>query len=217
MVKIPKEYEDGKVVFLGQQISLSKRPLIPRPETEYWVKMVIEELSSKGNNIKCLDLFSGSGCIGISLLGNVSGVSCDFGEIEDNFLEQISDNIQVNGISADRYRIIKTDIFSNILDKYDYILANPPYVAEERINEVGEDVIEYEPHIALFSGAHGMDAINIFLNQAKNYLVEKGIIYLEFDQEQQSWIDESLQRNQYSSWQFYPDQFGQIRFVRIIK
>jgi release factor glutamine methyltransferase len=217
MVKIPKEYEDGKVVFLGQQISLSKRPLIPRPETEYWVKMVIEELSSKGNNIKCLDLFSGSGCIGISLLGNVSGVSCDFGEIEDNFLEQISDNIQVNGISADRYRIIKTDIFSNILDKYDYILANPPYVAEERINEVGEDVIEYEPHIALFSGTHGMDAINIFLNQAKNYLVEKGIIYLEFDQEQQSWIDESLQRNQYSSWQFYPDQFGQIRFVRIIK
>ena len=103
------------------------------------------------------------------------------------------------------------------MDKYDYILANPPYVAEERINEVGEDVIEYEPHIALFSGTHGMDAINIFLNQAKNYLVEKGIIYLEFDQEQQSWIDESLQRNQYSSWQFYSDQFGQIRFVRIIK
>lgn len=217
MVGIPKEYEDGKVVFLGQQIGLSKRPLIPRPETEYWVKMVIEELSSKGDSIKCLDLFSGSGCIGIALLGNVSGVSCDFGEIEDNFLEQISDNIQVNGISADRYRVIKTDIFSNILDKYDYILANPPYVAEERVDEVGEDVIEYEPHIALFSGAQGMDAINVFLNQARDYLVDQGVIYLEFDQEQQSWIDESLQRNQYSSWQFYPDQFGQIRFVRIIK
>jgi len=217
MVKIPKEYEDGKVVFLGQQISLSKRPLIPRPETEYWVKMVIEELSSKGNNIKCLDLFSGSGCIGISLLGNVSGVSCDFGEIEDNFLEQISDNIQVNGISADRYRIIKTDIFSNILDKYDYILANPPYVAEERINEVGEGVIEYEPHIALFSGAQGMNVINVFLDQARDYLVEQGVIYLEFDQEQQSQIEEVLQRNHYSSWQFYPDQFRQIRFVRIIK
>ncbi len=217
MVGIPKEYEDGKVVFLGQQIGLSKRPLIPRPETEYWVKMVIEELSSKGDSIKCLDLFSGSGCIGIALLGNVSGVSCDFGEIEDNFLEQISDNIQVNGISADRYRVIKTDIFSNILDKYDYILANPPYVAEERIDEVGEDVLEHEPHIALFSGAQGIDAINVFLNQARDYLVEQGVIYLEFDQEQQSWIDESLQRNQYSSWQFYPDQFGQIRCVRIIK
>jgi release factor glutamine methyltransferase len=214
MVEIPKEYKDGFKIFLGQRIDLSKYPLIPREETEYWTLRVIDEIKEK-ENIYCLDLFSGSGCIGSAVLKNTKAF-CDFGEIEDNFLEQIKKNVELLGIENGRYDIFKTNIFSGISKKYDYILANPPYVAEKRMNDVGVDVIAFEPKIALFSGMDGMSAIRVFLDEAKNYLKVSGIIFLEFDPQQKKEIENILQKNKYSSWEFFYDQFGLVRFARIV-
>ena len=134
---LPDDYKKGYKCFLGNKIDLSLRPLIPREETEYWVSIILKEIKEGS---RCLDLFSGSGCIGLSILKNVENSYCDFGEIEDKFIEQIKINLE--GIDENRYKIIKTDIFLNITGKYDYILANPPYVAEQRMNEVGDDVLE---------------------------------------------------------------------------
>jgi len=214
MVEIPKEYRDGFKIFLGQKIDLSKHPLIPRAETEYWASKAIEEIG-KRENIDCLDLFSGSGCIGSAVLKNTKAF-CDFGEIEKNFLEQIKINVELLGIDSNRYNIFETDIFSGISKKYDYILANPPYVAERRMNDVGVDVMAFEPRVALFSGEEGMDIIKAFLNESKNYLKENGIIFLEFDPQQEKEIESILQKNEYSSWEFFCDQFGLVRFVRIV-
>ncbi|MCK9393235.1 hypothetical protein M0Q03_00310, partial [bacterium] len=141
---------------------------------------------------------------------------CDFGEIDDEFLEQIKINATLGKIENHRYSVLKTDIFSGIQKKYDDILAGPPYVAEKRINDVGKDVLAFEPKKALFSGSDGMEIIEKFLNNAKNYLNEKGIIFLEFDSEQEKQIDYILKKNNYSSWKFFCDQFELIRFVRIV-
>ncbi|MDD5639584.1 MAG: class I SAM-dependent methyltransferase [Candidatus Pacebacteria bacterium] len=214
MVGIPDEYKAGYKFFLDQKIDLSKYPLIPREETEYWVLEAIKEINKKKKAF-CLDLFAGSGCIGIAVLKNTSAF-CDFGEINDNFLEQIKINIDLNGISSDRYNVFKTDIFSEINKKYDYILANPPYVAEKRINEVGKDVLAFEPKIALFSGEDGMEIIKKFLYEAKNYLNDNGVIFLEFDSEQEKQIDYILKKEKYSSWNFFCDQFKLVRFVRAV-
>ena len=200
---LPEEYQKGFTNFLGIKIDLSKRPLIPRPETEYWVKWFINQNHGK---IKCLDLFSGSGCVGVAILKNIKGSICHFGEIDDSFIEQIK--INCRDIDSDRYRIIKTDIFSEITEKYDYILANPPYVAENRISEVGKDVLEYEPHIALFSGKDGMEIINKFISEVKNYLNDGGYAIMEFDPQQKDKIKEG---------EFHKDQFGEYRFVIIRK
>lgn len=210
---LPEDYKRGFKFFLGAKIDLSKRPLIPREETEYWVNLFIEE---GHDNIKCLDLFSGSGCIGLSILKNIENSSCDFGEVDDSFLEQIKINLQLNNISEERYKTIKTNIFSNIKEKYDFILANPPYVAEDRIDEVGEDVREFEPEIALYGGKDGMKIINIFLKEARDYLSEKGEILMEFDEEQKEKIEEIV-KNIYSEYNFYKDQFDRYRFIRIKK
>ncbi|MFA5080601.1 MAG: HemK family protein methyltransferase [Candidatus Paceibacterota bacterium] len=214
MVEVPDEYKAGFKFFLGQKIDLSKYPLIPRKETEYWVFEAIKEIASKKKAF-CLDLFSGSGCIGIAVLKNTDAF-CDFGEINDNFLEQIRINIALNDINGDKYSVFKTDIFSGINKKYDYILANPPYVAEKRINEVGKDVLAFEPKIALFSGEDGMNAIEKFLHEARNYLNDKGIIFLEFDPEQEKQIDYILKKEKYSNWKFFYDQFKLVRFVRAV-
>jgi len=210
---LPEDYKRGFKDFLGARIDLSKRPLIPREETEYWVDIAIKEIKEGAT---CLDLFAGSGCIGISILKNVNNSFCDFGEKEDLFLEQIEINLGLNNIEKERYNLIKTDVFSNIEKQYDYILANPPYVAESRIDEVGEDVKMFEPSVALYGGNDGMEYIKIFLNEAINYLKEKGVIYLEFDQEQKEWIEEIV-KNKYSKFEFFKDQFSQYRFVKIEK
>ena len=210
---LPEDYKKGFKDFLGIRLDLSKRPLIPREETEYWVDLFIKE---KKDGFKYLDLFSGSGCIGIAILKYLENSQCDFGDIDDSCLEQIRINLNLNKINQERYSIIKTNIFSNIINKYDFILANPPYVAEDRIDEVGEDVKEFEPAIALYGGKDGMSIINIFLKEARNYLNEGGIIIMEFDQEQKEKI-ENLIKNNYSSCEFFKDQFDKYRFVKIKK
>jgi len=209
---LPEEYTKGYKYFLGIKIDLSLRPLIPRDETEYWVSSILKEIK-KG--AKCLDLFSGSGCIGVSVLENIEDSCVDFGEIEDEFIEQIK--INLNGFNKNRYRIIKTDIFSNIKNKYDYILANPPYVAEERIKEVGKDVLEFEPRVALFSGKKGMNAIIELINKGFNYLNENGLLVIEHDESQKEAMGELILKNKYSRFEFCKDQFDQYRFVKIYK
>ncbi|MDD4358217.1 MAG: HemK family protein methyltransferase [Candidatus Pacebacteria bacterium] len=207
---IPEEYEKGYKYFLGNKIDLSLKPLIPREETEYWVSLILKEIKEGS---KCLDLFSGSGCIGLSILKAIKNSYCDFGEIEDKFIEQIKVNLE--GIDENRYNIIKTDVFSNIEGKYDYILANPPYVAEKRINEVGEDVLEYEPRVALFSGENGMDAITKIINEGFNYLNINGLLVIEHDEDQKKEIEELILKNPYSKYEFHKDQFNKYRFVKI--
>ncbi|HNY35891.1 MAG TPA: HemK family protein methyltransferase [Candidatus Pacearchaeota archaeon] len=210
---LPEDYKRGFKDFLGVRIDLSKKPLIPRDETEYWVNIAIEEIKE---GAECLDLFAGSGCIGVSILKNIKNSFCDFGEKEDLFLEQIKISLDLNNINKERYDLIKTDVFSNIKKKYDYILANPPYVAEDRIDEVGEDVKMFEPSIALYGGDDGMEYIKIFLNEAIKYLKDNGIIYLEFDPEQKDSIEEII-NGKYSRFEFLKDQFNKYRFIKIEK
>lgn len=208
----PEDYKAGFKNFLGVNVDLSKRPLIPREETEYWTSIVIKEIKRGKKDFHCLDLFSGSGCIGLAILNNTSNSTCDFGEIDDRFLEQIRINMKNNCIDKKRYNVIKTDIFSNIKKKYDYILANPPYIDENRIDEMGADVREFEPDIALYAGDKGMKYISIFLKQAGDFLNDNGKIFMEFDELQKKDIEKILV-GQYSSYQFFKDQFNNYRFV----
>ncbi|MDD5098162.1 MAG: class I SAM-dependent methyltransferase [Candidatus Pacebacteria bacterium] len=210
---LPEEYKKGYKDFLNAKIDLSKRPLIPRDETSYWVEIVINEIKKENKEFHCLDLFSGSGCVGISILKNINNCFCDFGEINDDFIEQIKINLGINGVNG---KIIKTDVFSNIDSSYDYILANPPYVADERWEEVGEDVKMFEPKLALLGGTRGMNLIRRFLKEAKTFLKDNGKIFMELDEDQMNDIEEIV-KDKYSSYQFFKDQFGKYRFIRIEK
>jgi release factor glutamine methyltransferase len=106
-MNLPEDYKRGFKDFLGAKIDLSKKPLIPREETEYWVSVAIKEIKEGS---ECLDLFAGSGCIGIAILKNVSNSFCDFGEKEELFLEQIKISLDLNNIEGKRYNLFKTDV-----------------------------------------------------------------------------------------------------------
>jgi release factor glutamine methyltransferase len=212
-MELPEDYNRGFKEFLGVKIDLSFRPLIPREETEYWVKKAIKEINEGS---ECLDLFSGSGCIGLAILKNVKNSFCDFGDIEEDFLKGIDKSFKDNGIEKERFNLIKTDVFSNINKVYDYILANPPYVDKKRIDEVGEDVKEFEPSIALYGGEDGMEYIKKFLMEASQYLKDKGVVYMEFDPVQKEAIEEII-NNKYSNSKFFKDEFNKYRFLRLDK
>jgi release factor glutamine methyltransferase len=213
------DYVIGFVNFLGCRIDLSLRPFIPRPETEYWVGQAIEDIKSKIRDtkykIRVLDLFAGSGCIGIAVLKHIPQAHVDFGEKNKQLLSQIRLNAKKNGIARTRHRIIQTNIFSGITGRYDYIFANPPYVAEARKHKVQASVLKHEPREALFAGEDGLNYIRKFLKEAKNHLNPNGKIYMEFDSFQKQLIDRYLKKAGYSNWQFFKDQYGKWRFVVI--
>lgn len=220
----PLEYIRGFYEFLGCKIDLSQKPMIPRPETEFWLKKAIKSINRAGREIVCLDIFAGSGCIGIAVLKNCPELcrGAVFGEIDENFIKQIKLNLKINKISAKRYKVIRSDIFENIKVKFvpqkagfDYIFANPPYLAEKRKHLVQKSVLDFEPHKALFGGEDGMFFINKFLKDAKKHLNKNGKIYLEFDSFQKKIIEKLLKQFGYKEFKFYKDQFRKWRWAII--
>lgn len=216
----PVEYINGFCRFLGCKIDLSFKPMIPRPETEFWVKQVIKNNLSRAKSrekINCLDIFAGSGCIGIAILKNCPeqcrGV--DFAEINKKFLKQIKINLKINKINPERYRIIQSDVFDGIKSKYDYIFANPPYIALKNKHLVQDSVYNYEPHLALFGGEDGLFYIKRFLKEAKKYLKNYGKIYLEFDHFHKGELEKILSKFGYKNFKFFKDQYKKWRYVVI--
>lgn len=206
----PVDYVIGFTEFLGCKIDLSKRPLIPRPETEYWVKKVIEEIKP---GLKVLDVFSGSGCVGIGVAKNVYCATVCLAEKDKKLMSQIRINLKINKIKG---KAVQSDIFSKIKGKYDYIFANPPYIPVPRKSKIQKSVLKYEPKNALFGGEDGLKYIKIFLKQAPKFLNHGGKIFMEFDSIQKKAIEKLLKNLGYKNFNFNKDQFGRWRWVKII-
>lgn len=222
----PLDYVIGFTEFFGCKIDLSKKPLIPRPETEFWVEKAISEITPWRNFCHgpiILDIFSGSGCIGIAVLKHVKNLNVDFADIEENNLEQIKINLKINCIKPSKYRIIKSDVF-NVINpssprllraKYDFVFANPPYIATILRNRIQKSVLKYEPQKALFGGKDGLFYIKKFLKEAGRYLNPDGIIFMEFSPEQKKEIEKLILKYKYRNYKFYKDQNNKWRQVNI--
>lgn len=216
----PIDYIRGFSDFLDCKIDLSMKPMIPRPETGFWTKKAIKKLSRKtgsrfAGKIDILDIFAGSGCIGIAVLKNTKNTEMVFAEIDKNFIKQIKLNLKINKIPAKKYKIIQSNIFEKIKGRFDYIFANPPYVAKKRKHLVQKSVLDFESHKALFGGQDGMFFIEKFLRDAENHLNKNGRIYLEFDSFQKKMIEKLLNQFNYKSFKFFKDQFKKWRWAVI--
>ena len=204
----PVDYVIGFTEFLGCKIDLSKKPLIPRPETEFWVGEVIKEILTVVKNdlssiihddeIKVLDIFAGSGCIGIAILSHVKNAKVTFAD-KHQYLTGVN--------------FIKSDVFSNITGKYDYIFANPPYIPKTKINKIQKSVLKFEPKMALFGGTDGLFFINKFLRDTKKHLNAGGKIFMEFDSPQKKEIEKLFKKYKYEKYEFFKDQFKKWRWM----
>ncbi len=206
----PVDYIIGYVWFLGCKIDLSRKPLIPRPETEHWTALAIKEINTIPKRVKVLDMFSGSGCVGIAIAKNCKA-DVDFADISNACAIQIKKNLRINNAKGN---IIKTDLFARIKNKYDFILANPPYIPNENIHKIDKSVKDYEPKLALFTTKNGLEHVSRFLSHIHKYLNPKGIFYIEFDSWQAKEVEKIAKRNKHIKIQILKDQYNKIRYAR---
>lgn len=196
-------YVIGWQPFLGLKIYLDSKPLIPRPETEWWTEQLIHAISgtlyrataraggtfsaendsvpkNRMYELRFLDLCAGSGAIGCAVLAKISNVQVYFGEIDPAHKTTIQKNIRENGLDASRTDIRIGDLFEACDDiRFDIIAANPPYIPAAR--ELPASVANYEPALALFAGSDGLAVIRRIAMTLQKHLTEHGVAWIECD------------------------------------
>lgn len=215
----PLAYVIGQIPFLNAAIYLDSHPLIPRPETEFWVEKAIEEIKSNqykarpctsSNSLRILDLCAGSGCIGIAAAQSLPEAFVDFAEFYTSHHATIEKNITVNEIEKNRTRIFGGDLFETVENQYDVIFSNPPYI-DSKLDRVAKSVKEYEPHSALYGGKNGMELIERIITEALKYLKANGLLYIEHEPEQSAEIKEIADKNGFTAIT-HKDQYGIDRY-----
>lgn len=171
---IPVQYIVGNVDFFGNKIIVNENVLIPRFETELLVEKAIKLIRKYfDRKVDILDIGTGSGCIAITLDKKIN-CYVEAVDISEGALNVARDNNKLNSANVNFYR---SDIFSNVKNKYDVIISNPPYIAyDEKIMDV---VYNNEPHTALFADNNGLYFYDKILRECKNYLNDKFVIAFE--------------------------------------
>lgn len=204
----PLQYAIGKWNFYGLDLLVDKRALIPRYETEILVDLIINDNS---NNKKILDIGTGSGAISLALSKNLKDSKIIGVDISKNAIDLANENkIKLN---INNVEFKESDIFSNIDEKFDIIVSNPPYINKEDFEKL-DNKLYYEPQNALYGGEDGLYFYKKIIKNAKNFLNKNGKIYLEIGYDQKDYISNLLEEYGYKQIKSYKD-FND--FDRIIK
>lgn len=203
------EYLLGEVLFCGAKVDLSFRPMIPRPETEHWVKQAIEEILATRRQfvLRTLDLFSGSGNVGLAVLKNIPEATVDFIEFDPKLREQIDISVIKNNVKKLRTRILTGDTWAGAAGTYDCIFAVPPYVPPQLKVEVMSELSAEEP-LSFFDKEDGYYYHKQVLSRAKEFLKEGGALYLEFDITQRETIEKLALEYGFTNNHFLKDPYG---------
>ena len=186
----PIQYIIGTTEFYGLPFLVNENTLIPRPETEELVDWIIESsklknVTSDRDEIQILDIGTGTGCIPISLKKNIPIASVYAIDVSEKALETAKKNAELNKIAIHFIEtdILKLESLEEIAAKFDVIVSNPPYVRNLEKVEIKKNVLEYEPHLALF--VEDDDALLFYRKiaiLAKKGLKENGVLYFEINQ-----------------------------------
>ncbi|MGT2942164.1 peptide chain release factor N(5)-glutamine methyltransferase [Streptococcus constellatus subsp. viborgensis] len=209
LVHRPAQYIIGSAEFHGHSFKVDERVLIPRPETEELVDLILSE--NPNTNIKVLDIGTGSGAIALSLAIDRDNWQVTASDISSNALELAQENAEVIDVAID---FVQSDCFQEITGKYDIIVSNPPYISETDREEVGLNVLTSEPHLALFAVEDGYAVYRKIAENAQKHLTEKGKIYLEIGYKQGEYV-KKLFESAFPKMRIrvLQDQFGKDRMV----
>jgi release factor glutamine methyltransferase len=175
---IPLQYITGEQEFMGMNFHVNSNVLIPRQDTETLVEQALKRIKP---GMHILDMCTGSGCVLISILKNApgtTGVGCD---ISKQALIVAKENAKLNDISAEFER---SDLFEYVMDKFDMIVSNPPYIRSAEIPTLMPEVAQFEPLIALDGKEDGLYFYRRIILESKDYLNEDGMLLFEIGYDQ---------------------------------
>ncbi|MEN2413900.1 peptide chain release factor N(5)-glutamine methyltransferase [Flavobacterium mesophilum] len=211
--EVPIQYLLGKTSFYGLDFEVNENVLIPRPETEELVEWIVNENKGRSKEIKILDIGTGSGCIAISLAKNLPKAKVYAIDVSKKALDTakrnaINNNVDVTFMLKDilELEILKSD--------YDIIVSNPPYVRNLEKAEIKKNVLDFEPHLALFVDDN--DAL-IFYRKiaalAQKNLLENGQLYFEINQYLGKEMIDLLERMNFKNIELRKDIYDNDRMI----
>lgn len=214
----PIQYILGETIFCNCKILVNKNVLIPRPETEELVEWICSLFNNKSES-KITDLCTGSGCIAIALKKYFAQSSVYGFDISEQAIEVAKQNAAINNVSIG---FCMDDILEsttkNYLDQNDIIVSNPPYVSQHDKEQMSANVLNYEPHLALFP-EH--DDVLIFYKTISKFAMQHlkmgGSLFFEINESHALEVENILRENKFSSIEIKKDMFGKNRFARAIK
>lgn len=185
---IPLQYIIGEQEFMGLRFKVNSNVLIPRQDTETLVEQVLKIVKP---GMKVLDLCTGSGCVLISVLKNAPELTGMGSDISKTALLVAKENAKLHEVDAEW---VRSDLFDNITETFDVIMANPPYIPTGEILSLMPEVRDFESENALDGGADGLDFYRKITGQVKDYLNPGGYVYMEIGYDQGEAVSE-LMRN----------------------
>lgn len=214
----PLQYIIGKVDFFGLELKINKSVLIPRPETEILVETIINREKDK-NSLLILDIGTGSGNIAIALAKSLSQSKIVAVDVSNEALKVAEENVNkhnvINQIELVRKNILEDTNFYNL--KFDIIVSNPPYVSINEYQSLQEEIILYEPQIAVTDNDDGLKFYRKISEIADKNLKTGGRIYLEIGAGRSEQIENILTTTGFSNIQFVKDYQQINRIVYGIK
>lgn len=217
----PIQYILEKTIFYGLPFVVTKNTLIPRPETEELVDWVLKEMQelrikNQNKNLKILDIGTGSGCIPIALAKNLISVEIVTIDISSEALKVAKQNATLNNVAI---TFLEVDILntSKLGQQYDIIVSNPPYVRESEKVEINNNVLQNEPHLALFvDDYNALIFYSKIADLAKKHLTKEGLLFFEINQYLGKETVEMLQQKGFKNIKLKKDLFGNDRMIKVV-
>ena len=209
----PLAYILGHSNFYGLEFNVDDRVLIPRSETEELVKKAIDILKNQEYQPQMvIDIGTGSGAIAVALACNVRNLEVLAIDISSDALELAQENYKSNTGKMYENSIIKflkSDCFNNLdrslLEKFDLIISNPPYIAKDEEDTIDDSVKQYEPHIALFAHDEGFAVYEKIIIESVNWLKPGGFLILEISPRHTKNIKDFINSCEYSELKIFED------------
>ncbi len=207
----PVAYIFGEWEFMGLSFNVSSDVLIPEQDSEFLVE---EALRHCEDGMKIMDLCTGSGCIGISILNFTNETTAVCTDISEKALLVAKSNADRLGL-CDRSQFIKTDLFPEAGDKFDVIVSNPPYIASSVIETLAPEVKDFEPRLALDGDEDGLTFYRRIIDKAPEYLFSSGYLIMEIGYDQAEAVTELLKASgRYHEIEVVKDFSGNDRVVK---
>lgn len=205
---IPLQHIIGFVHFYSHDFKSDKRALIPRPETEELVELIVN--ADFPTPARVLDLGCGSGVLGITI-AKALVTKCEqlvLADLSTDALSLAKENAEALEVDAE---LIETDLFSSITGTFDLIVANLPYIGETERADLSPEVL-HDPELALFSGQDGLDLLRRFTAECSNFLNPRGMIALEVGHQQGQIVADLLDQAGLKDAEVQDDLSGIARF-----
>nr|WP_315173481.1 peptide chain release factor N(5)-glutamine methyltransferase [uncultured Flavobacterium sp.] len=214
--EIPIQYLLGKTSFYGLDFEVNAAVLIPRPETEELVEWILESQKSKveSQKVKILDIGTGSGCVAISLAKNLPDATVFALDVSEDALATAKINAANNLVNVTfiHQNILETE---DLLQQFDIIVSNPPYVRNLEKEEIKKNVLENEPHLALFVADN--DALVFYkkiAQLAQKNLLPNGQLYFEINQYLGKEMVDLLEKMNFKTIDLRKDIYGNDRMTK---